>query len=113
VERARLRPDRDRLELLGIAMAAVDERTQRVDGVDPALVDEADLGLVDRLARVEGDRRRVDATRIGSNWARVRPSGSCAFGKAMLLTTNVTRLASSCQVSLALPMLRSAALCSR
>ena len=65
VERARLRPDRDRLELLGIAVAAVDERAQRVDGVDPALVDEAELRLVDGLARVERDRRRIDAARIG------------------------------------------------
>ena len=65
VERACLRRDRDRLELSGVAVAGVDQCAQRVRGIDFLVVDEADLRLVDVLPRVELQRRRIDAARVG------------------------------------------------
>ena len=65
VARIGLRCDRDRLELLGVAVPAVDQQAKRVDGVDAALVDQPALRLRHGLAGVEGERARIDAARIG------------------------------------------------
>jgi hypothetical protein len=65
MQRARLRRERDRLELLGVAMPAVEEGADRLRVVEASFVDDADLRLVDGLARVEGECRRIDAARVG------------------------------------------------
>ena len=65
MQRARLRPDRNRLVLDGAALAGVDQRAQRLDIVDATLPDDAELRLVDGLPGVELDRHRVDAPRVG------------------------------------------------
>ena len=65
VQRVGLRAGRNGLELLGLAVAAVDQRTQRVVRVELPFVDEASLQLVDGLACVEAVGHRVDTARVG------------------------------------------------
>ncbi len=65
MQRVALGRHRNRLELLGVALAAVDQQAQRVRGVEVALVDRAELRLVDGLSGIEGLGRRVDAARVG------------------------------------------------